>query len=226
MGDGIVFIAEDSDPDDMFMLSGRFSAHWESDDGKHFREGPEQVSAEEAIAWGRTQTDVVQIRVGEEDFYYSAGVRQPENEELPEWPQGGILLARRRAPSMAYLDRTADDPPITWEVRISADLPAERLQRPRFVERLSGAVAADPNSSDLEIPDERIDDEEPTLLASFLVQARTWDEANTLADAIRESARESARKSAFETAEPELGGAGERLIWVETEVVPAPGSRG
>jgi hypothetical protein len=118
------------------------ATNWQSDDGKSFREGPEGVSAEEAIAWGRAQGDVVQIRVGEDHFYYSAGARQPENEQLPVWPQDGVPVARRRAPSMAYLDRTADDPPITWEVRISADdLPLTPEQRVRFAERFGDAVA-------------------------------------------------------------------------------------
>jgi hypothetical protein len=60
--DGIVFIAEDEDMvpvdggiADACWFTGRFSAHWEAEDGREFREGPKGVSAREAVAWGREQ---------------------------------------------------------------------------------------------------------------------------------------------------------------------------
>ena len=105
--DGVVFIAEDSGFDDhvppRVWFTGRFCAHWESDDGQRFREGPAHVPAEEAIAWGREHADVVQIRVGNGDLggadsgYFSAGRLQPRNDELPVWPEG-MAVPRRLAP--------------------------------------------------------------------------------------------------------------------------------
>jgi len=105
--DGIVFIAEDTEFDDhdppRVWFTARFAAHWESDDGQEFRDGPEGVTAAEAIAWGRKQADVVQIRVGDGDLggadfgYFSAGLRQPDDDELPVWPEG-MTVPRRLAP--------------------------------------------------------------------------------------------------------------------------------
>jgi hypothetical protein len=124
---GIVFIAEDMDnwpdvdvadlvrrgvdlrslsPGDLLCWTGRFAAHWESDDGEKesddvekFRDGPEDVTVEEAIAWGRSHADVVQVRVGDgdldgdEDGYFSAGARHPYP-GVPVWPEGLSVTAR------------------------------------------------------------------------------------------------------------------------------------
>lgn len=113
MRPGIVFIAEDMDhwphvdvadlvrrgvdlrtsaPGDLFCWTGRFEAHWESDDGQSFRPGPQGVTIEEAIEWGRSKADVVQVRVGDgdlggdEDGYFSAGERHPYP-GVPVWPE-------------------------------------------------------------------------------------------------------------------------------------------
>ena len=101
---GIVFIGEDVEFDDQsppqLWFTGRFAAHWESEDGQDFRNGPEGVTADEAIAWGREQAEVVQIRVGDgelggADFgYFSAGRRQPPDDDLPVWP-GSMTIPRR-----------------------------------------------------------------------------------------------------------------------------------
>jgi hypothetical protein len=120
MKPGIVFIAEDLDnwpdvdvadlvrrgvdlrtfsPGDLLCWTGRFAAHWEPDGAQEFREGPEDVTVEEAIAWGRAQADVVQVRVGDGDLggdkdgYFSAGVRHPFP-RVPVWPEGLKVTAR------------------------------------------------------------------------------------------------------------------------------------
>jgi len=102
MQSGVVFIAEDEEVDDRgrVWFTGQFDAHWESDDGQDFREGPEGVTAEEAVRWGRQQADVVQIRVGNGDLggadhgYFSAGTRQPDGDELPIWSET-MSISRR-----------------------------------------------------------------------------------------------------------------------------------
>jgi hypothetical protein len=94
-------------PGDMSCFTGRFYAHWEPDEGddlSDFRQGPEHVSAEEAIAWGRSQADIVLIRVGigefggDESGYFSAGVRHPE--DVPVWPEGGLDIRPRPEPRL------------------------------------------------------------------------------------------------------------------------------
>jgi hypothetical protein len=118
---GIVFISEDMDnwphvdvadlirkgvdlrtfqAGDLVCWTGRFRAHWESDEGRDFRNGPDDVSVEEAIAWGRSQADIVMVRVGngdlggDEDGYFSAGKRHPDS-DTPVWRDGEIEVAAR-----------------------------------------------------------------------------------------------------------------------------------
>src|SRR5262245_36680026 len=121
MNPGKVFIAEDFDhwphvdvadliirgvdlrtlsgPGDVMCFTGRFDAHWESDDDQEFKHGPEGVSVEEAIAWGRSQADVVWVRVGNGDLggdeagQFSAGTRHPDP-DIPVWPEGLEVTAR------------------------------------------------------------------------------------------------------------------------------------
>jgi hypothetical protein len=88
-----------SGPGDVMCFTGRFDAHWESDDHQQFKDGPESVSVEDAIAWGRSRADVVWVRVGngdlggDEDGYFSAGTHHPEP-EIPIWPEGMTVTAR------------------------------------------------------------------------------------------------------------------------------------
>src|SRR5688572_10217584 len=68
-------------------------------DHQTFREGPEDVSVEEAIAWGQSQADVVWVRVGYGDLggdegYFSAGIRHPDP-ATPIWPEHGIEVTER-----------------------------------------------------------------------------------------------------------------------------------
>ncbi|HWI22377.1 MAG TPA: hypothetical protein VNT22_07160 [Baekduia sp.] len=109
MRSGVVFVSEDFDghaPPPMW--SGRWSAHWESEYGQFVRRGPQNVSAQEAIAWGREHVDVVQIRPGDSDAFYCAGVRPPDDEpDCPRWPDGQEL-PRRRAVWVGLLDASGD----------------------------------------------------------------------------------------------------------------------
>src|SRR3954447_19033502 len=130
MASGVVFVGEDFD-DEMYMWPGRWSAHWESDDGQQWRQGPEGVSAQEAIAWGREHADFVVIRPGDSDTHYSAGRRVPEpdaSSDYPPWPEGQEL-PRRRAAGRDYIDRSPDAPPIVWRVSTGGDVPTASVAR-------------------------------------------------------------------------------------------------
>ncbi len=144
-----VLIGEDFDREEFSIWSGRWSAHWESQAGDGLtREGPQGVSASEAIAWGCSQADVVLIKPGDSSTYYSAG-KIPE-EEFPIWPRHKEL-PRRRDAGRAYLDRPADSQPIAWRVGYSftlaiADLSqfAQHyrlsLERDEAIEAVTGAA--------------------------------------------------------------------------------------
>jgi hypothetical protein len=80
---GIVFISENPD------LEPRFRAHWETErDGKgvFLEDSPGFDRAEDAVAWGRSRSPFVLIRLGPiPQQYCSAGERQPPDLQLPEW---------------------------------------------------------------------------------------------------------------------------------------------
>jgi hypothetical protein len=101
---GTVFVAEMFDIDDAGRMSGLFSAHWEIDDDRRSIDGPEDVTLDEALAWGRARSDAVLVQVGGGmDGFYSAGVRDltydGSDEDDPEpilpWPAQGLDIAAR-----------------------------------------------------------------------------------------------------------------------------------
>ena len=106
---GVVWIGEDLDLERHMLWTGRFSAHWESDDGQSFREGPEGVGAAEAIAWGMERAHRVMIRVGD---------GEPEPASLP-----APTVRARRQPGYEHLDLVTEEP-IEWEARLP--VPSER----------------------------------------------------------------------------------------------------
>jgi len=112
-----VYIGENADPDDLMLWTGRFRGYL--DRGRRCEAEFDDLSAEEAIAWGRERCAVVLIRVGDGD-YYSAGELNPDPDELPQWPPEGLRLERRRVRGFEALDNTEDDPPVLWDVRIGA----------------------------------------------------------------------------------------------------------
>jgi hypothetical protein len=174
---GIVFIAEDIASDDVYLLTGRFSAHWEASDGPEHRDGPEGVPVEEAIAWGRARADVVLVRLADEDFHYSAGTRQPlpvegDDEDFPVWLDGK-RVARRRMPGMEHFDLASDEP-IAWQVRFPRRVSARLAERD--ADRLLEAVARDADISEPRCEVERGRDRADVVLRS-IVCARTHAEA-------------------------------------------------
>jgi len=135
--DGTVFITEDAD-DDPIMWSGRFSAHWESQNPPRHVQGPQGVSVNEAIAWGRGRADVVLVRVSESNVPYSAGACLPAGTQPPAWSQSATV-GRRRRQGMEHLDVEADSP-LRWTVRLPRQLPADGFDE--HSRRVADALAA------------------------------------------------------------------------------------
>ena len=188
MKPGVVFVGEHID-DEPFMWSGRWHAHWESEDGRDSSQGPEEVSAEEAIAWGREQADVVLIRPGDSDTLYSAGARSPEPQagdrqsELPCWPDGQELRRRREA-GREYLDRSPAAPAIVWRVQAGGDLNSAALAL--FVSQYATSLRSDEAVVNVLVA--------PRVAAAasfqcqFTVRAVTIEEARSVAFGVTERA--------------------------------------
>ncbi|HYI80537.1 MAG TPA: hypothetical protein VEW67_06730 [Thermoleophilaceae bacterium] len=124
---GQVFVAEQFDIDDSGRMSGLFSAHWESEDGRRSIDGPEDVALEEALAWGRARSDAVLVQVGGgEDGFYSAGIRDltydGSDEDQPEpifpWPAEGLDIAAR--PVRTAVD--GSEQIVLWRVHCEANV--------------------------------------------------------------------------------------------------------
>jgi hypothetical protein len=171
---GIVFIGEDQDAADGLIWSGRFSAHWTSPDGTSSMLGPQGVSADEAIQWGREQADVVVIRLGDSEVHHSAGARPPRPEDfdeapVPEW-RTGTVVPRRRQPGFEHLDLVTDDE-IDWEVRVAFG--PEVGAHPDYAENVRAAAETSPGASGVEVEPNEGDG----LAVRFVVRARSHAEA-------------------------------------------------
>lgn len=170
---GIVFVGEDPDDADFLVWSGRFSAHWEGPDGERFVQGPEGVTPDEAIRWGREQADVVLIRVGDSDVHYSAGAQppppRPEEPTAPEWPAGREVPRRRQA-GYEHLDLVAEDE-IEWEVHME---PGPAIgARPDRMEAVRRALVGTEGVSGVEVGA----GDEGGLAVRFIVAARSHADA-------------------------------------------------
>lgn len=91
----IAFGGELVDPQDPGRLTASFTVHWEANAGRRWKQGPEGVSIDEAIAWGRTHAPVVSVLVGGADTPFSAGDEEPPGAQLPRWPTGGLVIKPR-----------------------------------------------------------------------------------------------------------------------------------
>jgi hypothetical protein len=174
---GTVFVSEDIDADNAYLLTGRFSAHWEAWEGPEHRDGPEGVPVEEALAWGRGHAELVLVLLGDADDHYSAGTQQPppvegDDADFPVWPEGK-RVGRRRQPGMEHLDLVSEEP-IAWAVRFPRRMSARQAERD--AERLRAAVAPDMDVSELRCQVERGRDKADAVLR-FIVFARSHDEA-------------------------------------------------
>ncbi len=122
---GRVFVGENFDVEDAGRMSGLFSAHWESEDGRRSIDGPEDVVLGEALAWGRARCDAVLVQVGGGmDGFYSAGARDltydggDEDEPILPWPTEGLHIAAR--PLQTALD--GSEQIVLWRVHCAADI--------------------------------------------------------------------------------------------------------
>ena len=84
--------------DDAFEYdSGLFSARLVSD-GQDVTEGPRAVSVQEAIEWGRGQSPVVLVAVGDGELggprWFSAGSLDPPGRDISPWPAEGLRALR------------------------------------------------------------------------------------------------------------------------------------
>ena len=173
VGDGTVWIAEDLDSTDSLLLAGRFSGYLERDGRPKDRF--EDLEAEDAIAWGRARAAKVLIRTGDSGCYFSAGERNPDPREYPEWAATGLRLERRRPGGFEALDNTESDPPTLWDVRLSAELP-NQASASAFRER----IRSDPAVQEAEAPAPGY----PVASAAFFVKASTLGQAQAIANRI------------------------------------------
>lgn len=119
MSVGVVHVIEDLG-DDGHTCSGLWSAHW--DKGRfEVTRGPEGVSAHDAIAWAREQSDIVLVSPCDVDTPYSAGRTHPP--EYPAWPDGQELP--RRPCDEAHAGTSDGDSRTLW--RVSAGTMSEIL---------------------------------------------------------------------------------------------------
>jgi hypothetical protein len=122
----VVWIAEDTEPtEDGEYLTGRFYGH--VDDGDRIADAFEDLSLDEAVAWGRARADRVLIRIGH-------GRHVPvEEADLTPPP-------RRRIPSEEWKDRTEADPPIAWAVDVMLSPPDPRVRQDEVVAGIAEAA--------------------------------------------------------------------------------------
>jgi hypothetical protein len=203
-----VWIAEDLDPCESLMLSGRFSGYLEREDGSP-GETFEDVSADEAIGWGRARAAIVLVRTGD-GGYQSAGERNPDPSEFPAWPPSELRLGRRRPRGFEALDNTEDDPPFLWDVRLEAAVSGE-LDPATFHDN----VRAHPLVREVRAPAPGY----PATSAALFLKAATENEARAIAEEILDSA-----VGALLAAAPKAGS--ERIFTCDVEVYPhRPGAR-
>lgn len=101
---------------------GVFNAHIEVDCVTE--ELGEPVTLDEAVGWARARADRVIVRTCEverEGKHYTAGLTRIDwgPDRISDYPASGLGLRERRLPGYEFVDRTAADPPIDWDVRVS-----------------------------------------------------------------------------------------------------------
>ena len=173
MADCVAWLAENSDGGDFLLASGRFRGYIDLGPGV----GDELLDAglEEALEWARERAPVVLIRLWDSD-YFSAGERNPEPGRFQEWPAEGIGVRRRRPRGLGALDNTEGDPPVAWDVRLTAD-PA--VDQGAF----RSAVEADPRTEVLSGDPINAGSREIRVVVRASTQAQAWAIAKHLSDA-------------------------------------------
>jgi hypothetical protein len=139
--DRIGFVAEDFDPEDGSRLMGTFSVHWESREHAEHEQGPQGVSAEEAIAWARRHATQVSVLLYDDASIYSAG--EVPYTDLPPWPEAGMVLRPR--PIGAPRDGSVQE--IPWHLRSEVSGKASDEERAR----LAALIAEDPRAANVQV---------------------------------------------------------------------------
>ena len=93
-------------------MSGLFAAHWESDEPREWGPGPKGVPAPEAIEWARRHATRVSVLLGDGETIYSAGEDDFFDDDLPRWPEEGMVIRAR--PMDSPLDGSVQE--IPWQV--------------------------------------------------------------------------------------------------------------
>lgn len=137
------------------------------------------LTAEEAIAWGRARAAIVLIRTGDSSCYFSAGERNPDPERYPVWPPADLRLERRRPRGFEALDNSESDPPVPWDVRVTAEVSGEP-EAHAFHE----TIRSHPAAHRVQAPAPGC----PALSAAFLVEASTHRQGREIADRILKEA--------------------------------------
>jgi hypothetical protein len=133
----IAFVAERLSDDG--KAEARFDAHWESEGGQEWSQGPRDVDIARALGWAREQADVVIVHTGE-GKRYSAGTRPAEG--VPErWPEGLSFEPRSIASRWVVLVRVSTGPAGDAETQRVVDA-LGRSPLVESVEVVSGAGGA------------------------------------------------------------------------------------
>jgi hypothetical protein len=112
---GAVYFSEDAEYSDDFRIThwrGTFSGSWQ---GVDVFNSPSNLTAAEAIAWGRARSSRALMRT-RDDVHYAAGTAVPR--EIPPWPENFDMKE-----GLEWMDRTDADDPIEWDVRVSPYVP-------------------------------------------------------------------------------------------------------
>jgi hypothetical protein len=157
---GTCFVSENFDYEEGGRAAATFNVHWESEDGEHWKDGPSEVSVEEAIAWARKHAPVVNILLLDDTMYSAGDVPAPGDAGeglLPEWPQGGLIIRPR--PIDSPLDGSVQE--LSWPF-------TGQLRQAGISGEVRQAIEARVRS------DERVDSFELVPHRGF-VRTRKWD---------------------------------------------------
>jgi hypothetical protein len=159
-GSGTSFIGENPDQEEGGRAAGTFGVHWEAEDGSRWKDGPSEVSIEEAIAWARERAEVVNLLLLDGTMYSAGDVPSPGDEDegpLPEWPKEGLVIRPR--PIDSPLDGSVQE--LSWPF-------TGRLRHAGISEQVRRAVEARVRS------DERVDSFD-LVPHRGLARANEWD---------------------------------------------------
>jgi hypothetical protein len=133
--------------------------------GEH-SEGPEYVSAEEAITWARRHAPRVLVRI-DTDTHFTAGELPLDDDDgtpLPPWPDEGVMLRPR--PWGSPLDGSVQE--TDWQVRAEIDDP--RMLGASVAEHVNAALSGDPRIHSVHV----LASEQLTTIACAFLARNPW----------------------------------------------------